>query len=287
MKLAHDPIVDPVVQKKLELLLTEQTLDDIDLESWNIDNYTTLFVDWIKNSNYNTIHGLEQFPLKAYCAGALEGIATFVHRHATTRRLRFSRAEFVASKICSNHAKATWKFIEEEDLDSNDAVIISLPFSGNGSTHHNYDNIIDYCNQHNVPVLIDMAYFGISYDIQVDLAQPCITDVVFSLSKCFSVPMRLGLRLSKYDFDDLIQVNSGMKLINRWAVNAGIGLLKKFSHNWIVEKYRPLQQQICEKYNLMSSNTVTLALGWPEVHDEFMRNGYRRVCITDELLQRL
>jgi len=287
MELAHHPLIDPIIQDRLQYYLTSQTMSDINLANWNIENYVVKFLSWIQHSSYNQLHGLDAFANTAYCAGALEGIANFVHRHAVKRRLRFSRAEFVGSKIACNHAQANWLFLEDAKLAKNDAVIISLPFSGNGGHHNDYDNIIEYCNKNNVPVLLDMAYYGISYNIKVDVDQPCISDIVFSLSKCFSVPMRLGLRLTRHEHDDLIQVNSNMKLINRWAVNAGIKLLNDFDINWLVDRYRPLQHAICMENNLEITNTLTLALGQPVVHDNFMRNGYRRVCITDELLQRV
>lgn len=287
MKLAHDPILDPIIQQSVEGYHQGQSLSAIDLESWQKEKYTITFKDWIQSSSYNSIHGLDSFAYESYCAGAVDGIASFIHRHVTTKRLRFSRAEFVGSKIASNHAKANFTWLEDDKLKDNDAVILSVPFSGTGCVHSDYDKIIKECNQKNIPVLIDLAYFAISYDIEIDLDQPCITDVVFSLSKCFSTSLRLGYRLTKEHNDDLVQVSHDLKLVNRWAVNTGTQLMQNFSHNWIVDRLRPVQLDVCRDLNLIPSNTLTLAQGNKQLHSDFERNGFLRICITDELHQRL
>jgi TPP-dependent pyruvate/acetoin dehydrogenase alpha subunit len=85
--------------------------------------------------------------------------------------------------------------------------------------------------------------------------------------------------------DDLIQGNSDSKIINRIAAQVGIELMKKFPHDYIISKYREKGEEICRKLNLTPSNTLTLALGNEHDHKDFFRNGYYRVCITNELLQ--
>lgn len=287
MKTSHNPILDPVIQKSVENFHKSQSQETVKLEDWDNNLYTSTFKNWIKSSSYNSVSGLEHFKYESYCVGALDAITNFVHRHVSTKRIRFSQAEFIASKIATNHAKGTFVFLEDDDLKEGDALILSLPFGGSGSVHPDYDFFINECNNKNIPVLIDMAYFAISYDIHVDLSAECITDVVFSLSKCFNTSLRLGYRLTKQFHDDLIQCNHDLKLVNRWAINTGTMLLDAYSHDWLVEKFKPIQHSVCSDLNLMPSNTFTLAVGNTYDHAEFQRYGYIRVCITDEIHQRL
>ena len=284
MEIAHKPLLDPIVQRSLSEYHRQQTADMVDLESWRTEDYLDTFDQWIKDSSYNSITGLDVFANKAYSGGALESIVSFVHRHCRHRRLRFSQAEFVGSKIASNHCRADWLYLESQSIDRNDALILSLPFAGTGNEHSEQQSMLDQCNRLGVPVLLDIAYFGISYDVDINVDQPCVTDVVFSLSKCISAPLRLGMRYCRIDHDDMVQVNSDLRMINRWAVDLGIKLMNQYSHDWFIDRYRPLQKQICHELELAPSRTLTLAQG----HDPaYLRNGYNRVCITDEIHSQL
>jgi len=285
MLLAHLPLVDPEIQLEIEQSLNNIKLKDVHLENWEVSDYIECMINWLKSSKHNTIKGLENYQHKAYCVGSIEGIQSFIHRHCTKRRIRFSRAEFVASKIVSNHCQSNWKFLEDGNLEPGDAVVVSFPFSGNGGIYPVWDLLIADCLKYNIPVLVDAAYYGISHNIHLDLTPECITDVVTSLSKPMNVQLRLGLRLTREYHDDLVQGNSDSKLINRIAAQVGIEIMEKFSHDYIISKYSDKNKRICQELNLTPTNTITLAIGNHHDHRDFLRNGYYRVCITNELLQ--
>lgn len=287
MLLAHKPLIDPEVKKKVFFLNTKLNSEDIELETWNTQTYLDQFELWIKSSSHNKVVGLENFSHKAYCAGVNDAIAGFVSRHVKQKRIRFGRAEFVGAKINSNAMQADWCWLEDDEIKANDAVILSWPYAGNGNEIPGQPELLDRCQQLGVPVMIDLAYFGISHGMTFDISQSCITDVAVSLSKPLNVPLRLGMRFTREYHDDNIQSLSDLKIYNRMAVNIGIELLKNFSHDWLINKYLPIYQNICTKLNLQSTPTITLALGNSLEHKEFLRNGIYRICVTDELLQNL
>ena len=65
------------------------------------------------------------------------------------------------------------------------------------------EELLNICDSWNVPVLIDMAYFGMCHDIEIDLSHKCIEEVTFSLGKTFPIiGARAGMRLQKTDVDD-------------------------------------------------------------------------------------
>ena len=284
MILSHIPLTDQEVQQAIGTSFNKIQSQDVNLELWDNRRYFDAFQHWIRNSHYNRFTGLDLFTHHAYSDGAIGGIESFIHRHGLTRRIRFSDAEFIGSKIVCNHASINWKFLEAEPVTVGDAVVLSLPFAGDGNMYKDLDQLLDTCDRLAVPVLIDCAYFGISYNSTVDLSRNCITDVVFSLSKPFSTPLRLGYRITKTHFDDILQANSDLKVYNRYSAQVGIDLLSKFSHNWLIEKYQPVQEQICRELDLTPSLTLTLAVD-SQQRAEFLRNGYYRVCITHELQQ--
>jgi hypothetical protein len=286
MKLAHDPLLDPVVQQSLEQLHQLQTQRDVARESWDLNRYLDTWTSWILSSSHNQINGLDKFPFRACSAGVSDSIASFVYRHCRKRKIRYSRAEFVGAKIVSNHCGAEHAALEDAAITVNDAVILSFPFAGNGSRHPDHDAVLDTCDRLGVPVFIDMAYFGISHGLQIDLDRPSITDVAISASKFLSTPLRLGVRYRREYVDDTIQSLSDQKVLNRWAADLGEKLLTKYNHDWFVDRYVPLQKNICLEAGIEPTPTFTLALG-DESHKDFERGGIYRICITDELHQRL
>jgi hypothetical protein len=285
MIVGHKPLTDPVIQQEIFNFLQVINSNNVCLENYSSESYFEAFENWITQSHKNTLQGFTNFKHKAYCVGTYDGIQAFIHRHATSRRIRFSRAEFVGSKIVSNSAGANWCYLEDAQLDANDALVLSLPFSGNGDYYPNHIEVLNKCSKLSIPVLLDLAYFGISSGIEFDLGFDCITDVVFSLSKPMSTQLRLGLRLTKEYQDDVVQVLSDSKTYNRISTSIGTNLLQKFSHNWIIDKYLPKQKKICSEFNIKPTPTVTLALGDYQNYNAFFREGYYRICLTDELLK--
>jgi hypothetical protein len=287
MKLAHEPLVDPVVQQEIQNYLNGLDLDTVSLSNWQTHEYLNLFTDWIQCHPFNSVEGLKTFPHRAYCAGSSAGIASFIYRHAWNRVIRFSEAEFVLNKIVCNNIRARWLPLEKEAIGPNDAVIISFPFSGNGNIHPDFSATIEQCNNLKVPVLIDLAYWGISRGLNIDLSQPCITDVVCSLSKPLNVQLRLGIRYTKDFHDDELQSYSDMRIFNRIATQTGVHLLKTFGPGYIISKYQERYDEICSELDITSTHTITLAIGNKDRHTDFSRNGYHRICITDELIQNI
>jgi hypothetical protein len=84
----------------------------------------------------------------------------------------------------------------------------------------------------------------------------------------------------------MLQVNSDLKVYNRISAWIAVQLMKKFPCDYIISKYLDMQIDICNNLGISPSATVTLALG-DDRHKEFYRNGFYRICITNELLQKL
>jgi hypothetical protein len=287
MILSHKPLGDPTVEQEMFRLLGLVQSSQVSLDTWSTSTYTDSFVNWIKSGTYNQIQGLDEFKHAAYGDGATEGIQEFIHRHCVHRRIRFSQAEFIIGKIICKSAGVEFLHLESGPIEANDAVVMSLPFAGNGGIYPGYTDMIAECNQLGVPVLLDLAYYGISHGMSIDLTHPCITDVAFSLSKPMITQLRLGLRLTKAHQDDVQQANSDIKIYNRTSTFIGVQLMEKFPCDYIISKYLDKQLKVCNNLGITPSSTVTLATGNELEHKDFYRNGFYRICITDELYQTL
>ena len=175
-------------------------------------------------------------------------------------------------------------FIDDKPLEKGDAVIISCPFSGTGSVHQKMLEMFDEAYQLNVPVFVDMAWFGTCKGIDIDLSHPAIQEVAFSTTKGLCTGnYRSGIRFSRhgtieYDSD---KRKDRLALQADWShgchLNARISLelMNNFSpdHQW--NKYNKAQQQVCEAYALTPSNCIHIALGdrqWEQFHRDKLYN---------------
>jgi hypothetical protein len=280
MLVEHKPLQDKTIVAELFATVPHLCANDVDIGLWDIKQHIDIFKQWLTTGTTTTLSGLDNFKFSALCVGTSDVINNFIHRN-TARRLRFSCAEFVLSKITCNNINARWKFIEDGELEPGDAVILSLPFSGNGGRHPDHDLILNTSTKLGIPVCLDIAYLGIAHNLHIDLTASCITDVTASLSKPFSVMLRHGIRFTREYIDDSVQYASDRGMLPRLNIVLASKLMQKFPKDYIVNKYLSKYRIECERLGLDTTNTITLALGNDQA---FSRGGYNRVCITDEIL---
>jgi hypothetical protein len=228
-----------------------------------IDEFLYAYDKWIRSTESNTIIGLDQYQYRCYSNGTTEAFDKFYLRNHT-RRFRCFRGEYMYHKLAWR-AGYEWAWIDEDDIKSNDAVIISLPFADTGDKHINYHSLMKTCNELGVPVLVDCAYFGICRNIEFDFAYNCITDITFSLSKSFPVAYaRIGMRYTRVDDDDTMFVYHKINYNNKIGAALGLKFLEKFSPDYIPSKYLQRQLDICDTLQVQPSKTVLFGIGGSE-----------------------
>lgn len=230
------------------------------------------FTNWVLSTKNNKVLGLEDFKFSCFSNATTESFDKFYLKYSN-KRFRFFKNEYVYHKLNCRNQNFKWKFLEEDDLCRNDAVIVSLPFSDTGDKHQLIDHIFDQCNNLQIPVLIDCTYFGTCANIEFDFRHSCIKEIVFSLSKSFySAHIRIGVRYSKDDDDDLLFVLNKMNYTNRISLSIGLMLINNFSPDYIFDKYRQRQIDYCEILGVNPSNTVLFGIG-NDYWKEYTRNG--------------
>jgi hypothetical protein len=244
--LAHLENFNPV----LTSVLMDQTLSQ---------EFCNQYKSWIASSKLNTWQGLDEFKYAVMAHGTTEVFDKFYIKNST-RRFRCFNAEYKYHELTWRSHPLGWKRIEDGDIEVNDAVVISLPFSDTGDQHILHAQVLEQCSKLGVPVLLDCAWFGICQGINFDLTHPCITDVSVSLSKTFPVAhARIGMRLTRVDNDDALFVLQKTNYINRFSAALGLHFINKFGPDYIAEKYRDTQLQFCEILRLDPSPTVLMA----------------------------
>lgn len=232
-----------------------------------IDRFCEQYPKWISSTKLNKYIGLEDFKFATYSLATSESFDKFYMRN-NKRRFRCFKGEYVYHQVAWRNGWPDWKFIEEEELQANDAVVISYPFSDTGTKHKLQDQVLTRCTELGIPVLLDLVFSGVSYDLVFDLTHPCITDVVFSLSKIFPVAYaRVGMRLTRIDDDDTMFVYNKISYNNRLGAALGLHFIDKFDVDYITNKYRATQLEFCKQLDVCPSNTVFFGLGterWQE-----------------------
>ena len=281
MKLSHDPLTDRHVKGAIDKILRD--IDLAKISSVTNSEHDTAWRKWIMATPYNKVQGLESFNYSAFIPGTTDAFGEFIARYST-RRVRVSRNDFVLTEILARSWNRQLVYLEDEPLNDNDCAIISLPFSGNGSYYQHWNDFLNQADDLGVPVFLDAAYFGISHGIEYPLHRTCIKDFSLSLSKNLAGnPLRLGIRFTKDNIDDGITAGLiGSDIFDRLNAWIAIQLLNKFSHAWTINRYQSISDDIVAKNNLVSTNTVTLALG-NESMTQFKRGDYIRVVISDEI----
>jgi len=236
---------------------------------------------WITSSKNNKIIGLEKFPFLTYINGTTQAFESFLIKH-NNKRIRCFPGEFMFHKMLSRNANINFKYITNESpLQKNDAFIISLPFSDTGNIHSKHEESLKFCEINNIPVLIDCAYFGVCANIEINLNFSCIEVITFSLSKTFPVEyLRIGIRFTKQDDDDAIDVYNKLGITNKLSASIGLMLIKNYSVDYNFNTYRNKQITICNSMRLQPSNCVIFGLGNDEYKEYNRGNKLNRVCLS-------
>jgi hypothetical protein len=246
------------------------------------DIFIKRFRHWISKTRLNSIQGLDQFPYATQTNGTTEAFTMFMMRH-NKRKFKFFKGDFMMHKVASNIMGVEWEWIYTADqVDKDSAVIISCPFSDLGDMHPEHKNLMHICSELNVPVLVDMAYFGMCYGIQLDLTYSCIEEVTFSLGKTFPIiGMRAGIRFQRNEIDDPVLFANQNGIVNNFAGLLGIYLMKNYDPDFIPNKYIIAQTEVCNKLNIRPTKCVIFALSNSIKHKQFNRgNPLTRLCIS-------
>jgi len=249
-----------------------------------VSEFCSRYLEWIKSTTSNTLIGLEEFPHAVFTNGTTEAFDKFYFKHRT-RRLRVFKGDYAYHNVALRSDK--WEWLDDDCLDANDAVIVSLPFADTGNEHHLHQALLEGCDKLGIPVLVDCAYFGLCSNITFDFTHPCITEIAFSLSKIFPVAYsRIGMRLSRTDDDDALFMSNKMSYVNRDSAMIGLANLEKFGPDYTSTKYKQVQIEFCKHLGVEPSNTVLFGIDTENKYPEYNRGGkYNRLSFHKYLSQ--
>jgi len=274
------PKLRPIVDDQVKIHLGNIDFQNLfhNRESWlytpKMDtDFIDAHVDWINRGTSNRVHGLETFSHRTIIHGCTEALTDY-HWAFRDKRLRFFTKEYAYNIMSAENF--TW--MHEDRLREGDALIISLPFSGFGYEHPEYQKTMETCTDLNIPVLVDCCFYGICYDVDFLLDYPCIKAACFSLSKIYALGnFRVGTLFSKNPPPSHLAALQNWSYTPQVAAKITMNLMEKFDSDFLVNKYKPTQIELCKKYGIEPTNTLVLGLGdqpyntvWPAVYAKFV-----------------
>jgi hypothetical protein len=268
-------------------------LDKNALSVPTLEEYQNVWREWLNFSNNKSLTGLDTFKYADYTQGTSQSFDNFILRHSKDRQIIVLEGDFQYHACLGKHLN--FKYIPyphylEEHLDGLGlhALIVSAPFSDFGCIHPDFEHLMKVCKVHNVPVCLDLAYWGICKNIHIDLDNfPAIEEVTCSLSKPFFTleNHRVGIRFTREYVDDGVSMLNEVKMANNYSMALGVEYMKNFSPDYNWDKYKDQYEQVCLEQDLVYSDSVIFGLGDAERHQEFNRGieGNFRVCISQYL----
>ena len=264
-------IRNPVLTEFVKFCMSTGIVEMVD-SPYLMNRYYARYMTWLSNSQMNSFAGFNSFPYASYSNGTTEVFDKWYLRHHG-KRLRMFRGEYMYHLAVHRNLGLPYAYLEDEPLHPNDHVIISMPFADNGGIHHETHSILDTAAVMGVPVLIDSIYLGLTAGLEFDFSHPAIDTIAVSLSKAFPVAhARIGMRISKVDIDDGIDIYRKTAYENRWGAALGLMLMDNYGIDYNQTCYGHWQKYKCDEMGLTASPTVLFGIG-DSKWDEYKRGG--------------
>lgn len=260
-------------------------LDEFNIKQHSVDlaTYLEKYRAWLESSQKNRLIGLSNFSSSSFIHGTIQAFNHFYLRHCK-RRFRFYKGEFMYHRAVLKHG-LDWHWLNDDKLRSNDAVLISCPFSDTGKLHIELSHILDQCEKLGIPVLIDLAYFVASKNVNINLNYQCIDTVCTSISKMFEGAqyIRTGIRFMRENIDDGIDVFNSVEMVPIYNMSLTSYIIDNFSVDHCWDNYEQQYNTVIDKLSLEPTDCIMFGVSHDQYHEFNRGNSHNRVCISDEI----
>jgi len=273
----HDPVLRDH-RDFVQGLYKEKEWDFTELKH----DYFKLYKQWMFEP-HPRIQGTDWYAEPCFTQGTTESFNLFYIRFSD-KRLRIARGEYFYHNMIGKLYNKPFAFLDEDDLQEGDALVLSVPFSDTGNVPYNLESILTECDLKGIPVMLDLAYLNLAKDLSFDLRHECIEYITSSLSKAFPLELsRVGIRFQKSSFEDQLNIMNEDKLnyINMHSLYSGYQMMKEWKADWLYTKYRYPQERICEELEVEPSSCVIFGIDTNNKYPEYNRGGEtNRLCFS-------
>jgi len=253
----------------------------------SLDQYTQAWRLWIAQSQLNHVTGLEDFAYADFVQGTSQAFDQFALRHGQERVIVWLRGDFAYHRCVSKKLRHR-ELHHCAELSPDHALVISVPFSALGSMHTDFQYIMERCSELEIPVCLDLAYWGISRQIDLPLeCYPCVQEITLSLSKPFYTleRHRVGIRFSRVYLDDGISMLNEVGMQNPWSMSLAMHFMQEFSCDWNWQQHQDHYAALCAQLNLNTTDTIIFGISHDPVYQDFNRGipMTHRICLSSLL----
>jgi hypothetical protein len=205
--------------------------------------------DWFRGSKLNDITGWGEFSTKNIMLGCTHFIESTCLRYGWN--IQHLPNEYSYYSI---NGKAP---TQVDDLKENMPLIISLPTWQRTTIHEQWEKILKICEQRNIDIHIDGAWFQSARNIQFDFDHPNIQSFGMSIGKGLDLTWnRIGVRWSKKVLPDSITIMNKFGQIHQTAISCGSFLMENIEKDYAWNKYSVDNLEIANKFNLSQTNSI-------------------------------
>lgn len=204
--------------------------------------------EWFQSSKLNKIEGWQKFKNIDITLGCTHYIESTCLKYGWN--IQHIPNEYNYYNLCGK--KAT----QIQDLKENIPLIISLPTWQYCDIHPDWDKILKICEQKNIRIHIDGAWFQSARNIEFDFDHPNIMSFGMSIGKGLDLQWnRIGLRWSKQKTIDSITLMNHYNQIHDTVITCGYYLMNHIEKDYAWNKYAEHNQKIAEQCQLQQTNS--------------------------------
>jgi hypothetical protein len=215
--------------------------------------FKRLFTQHIEGSSLNKISGLGE----AVRVDIIQGCTQYIDNLHLKGEIQVLEKEY-------NYHHRLGKFIVGSlptTLRPKVPLIISAPFSSIGCQRPDMNQILDICEELQIPVHIDAAWLTAAKNVKIDFSHPAIESLGVSMSKGYGTSgwNRIGIRWTKISHEDSISLMNDHLQVTAYPVVIANYILENIEPDHLWNSHGDNHFKICNDFGLESTDTIHMA----------------------------
>lgn len=211
-------------------------------------SFKSLATDWFKSSKLNTLVGWNKFNETDIILGCTHYIESTCLKYGW--KIQHLPNEYSYYRLNGKSPTLI------DDLQEHVPLIISLPTWQTCNIHSEWDRVLQICEEKNIDIHIDGAWFQSARDIEFDFDHPNIKSFAMSIGKGIDVQWnRIGIRWSRQKTVDSITIMNSLDQIHHSAITCGAYIMENVEKDYAWNKYAEANKKLATMNGLKQTNS--------------------------------
>lgn len=240
------PAKDPIINDFINQLNFSSLRQPIDISTLGSNVW-----EWMNKSKALYIRGFN-FEHTTFTTGIDNFIDSLILRSDNISCL--SNTYYFEHDICDYYNKNYYTL--DKEIKPNTTVVIEFP-----TPHHNTNDmkyILMECLKKQCYVALDLTFLPVcTHDVELNLSG--VDEIWISMNKTWPISdIRPALRFSKNKIKDLHYRSQAKNYHSKISANTLSSCIKEFSYDYIINKYKPIADNILKTFELEPTNNLWL-----------------------------